>query len=240
MPGLFKKAPASTSSKKKSDSPIFVAADVTDSKGAVLVSKEQVVEAINGFATGKELENQGLALQETHRPTLGLFGRSRFAELWASDGVLPRSPKLTTKPDGTGTQVTMSFVDRPKLLSDEAFKGICDCIGEKNAEEAVERFTTYSIDATLAAKKVKVEGKELTFQEHIEEALVKYFPEEYHEAISAMLKPKNVFQTKKGCITRLLDWCGRSTPNVKNKLAEALVKVPIITSFKPGTVGDDD
>lgn len=239
---LFKKAaPATGGAKKKSTAPIFVAADVVDPDGKTIFTKEQVKEAITGFAQGKELEKQGQALMETHRPALSEFGRRNFCRVWASTGSPPSSsPKLTTNEAGTGTMITMSFVDRQMNLTDDQYAHLSNVIGPKNAEEAVERYTQYTIDAKLAAREETINGEKATIQDHIEKALMAYFPEDKHDLLGEMLKPKDVFQTKKGIIQRGLDFVGRGSPTAALKLAEFLVSARVIQMFKPGAVGEDD
>lgn len=238
---LFKKAPAAKAGKKTSDSPIIVAADLPDpDTGAVKYSKEQVIDAVRGFAEGKELEKQGQTLMETHKPLLSEFARTGFSKLWAAAGTRPRSPKITTNADGTGTQITMSFIDKSSLMNDEQYADLVNLVGVANAEDAVERFTQYSIDAKLASQEVEIGGVKATFQEHMETALVSYFPEQYHDTIGAMLKPKEVFQTKKGLLDRGLDMVGRGSAGAWLKLAQFLVTARVITAYKPGAVGEDD
>jgi aspartate 1-decarboxylase len=238
---LFKKGAAAGTAKKPSAAPIIVAADLLDDKQKVIYSREQIEEAIIGYAKGKEQEKAGQALMETHKPALGEFARRRFAQLWAVQGARPKSsPKFTTKEDGTGTQIVMSFIDRPTNMSDETFADLAELIGAENAELAVDRFTQYTIDAAIAKREITINGQKATFQEHMEKALLAYFPEEHHESLGAMLKPKEVFQTRKGVIDKALDFVGRTHPKAADRLAEFLVRARIIVAYKPGAVGEDD
>ena len=237
---LFKAAAPAGTKKKTSDSPIVVAADLVNENGAVQYTKEQIVESIKGFAEGKELEKTGQALMETHKPILGEFARRHFGELWTKAGTRPRSPKITTNSNGTGTQITMSFIDKPSMMTDDQYTQLSNLVGPKNAESAVERFTQYSIDANLARKEISIGGVTDSFQGHIERALVAYFPAEHHDTIGEMLKPKEVFQTKKGLLDRALDMVGRGSPDCAIRIAKFLVTARIITAYKPGAVGEDD
>jgi hypothetical protein len=241
MAKLFGKAAPKSGAKKTSDSPILVAEDVLDpATQAVILTRDQVVDAINGYAEGKSLEKKGQSLMNMHKESLGVFARLGFAKCWCSTGAKPRSPKLVTKADGTGTQITMSFINKPSMLNDDQYKQMVNLLGAANAEECVERFTQYTIDARLASQKIDIGGTNQTVQDHIESALLAYFPEDKHELLGQMLKPKEVFQTRKGVLDRLLDLVGRGHPKAAERLADALVKCRVITSYKAGAVADED
>lgn len=240
MPGLFKKADPKKNTLSKTGAPILVACDLSDQDGNVIATKEQVVEAIKGFAKGKQLQSEGETLQETHKPILGEFARRGFAKEWSLQGTRPKSPKITTDASGTGAHITMSFIDRTVLINDQQVAELSNVVGPANSEQLVEKFTQYTIDAKIASQKVKIKGKEVTYQEHIEEALITYFPEEHHEMIAAMLKPKEVQQVKKGALDRLLDMVGRGKTTTAAALAEAILKCRVIVAYKAGKVGDDD
>jgi hypothetical protein len=237
---LFKKADPKKKTLSKSGAPILVAADITDPDGNVIATREQVVEAIKGFAKGKQLQTEGETLQETHKPILGEFARRGFSKEWAIQGVRPKSPKITTDATGNGAHITMSFIDRTVMINDAQVAELANVIGPANAEQLVEKFTQYTIDAKIASQEVEINGEKVTYQDHIEKALLSYFPEEHHEMIGAMLKPKEIQQIKKGALDRLLDMVGRGKQTTAALLAEAIQKARIVVAYKAGAVAEDD
>lgn len=232
---LFKTAVPGAKKGNKPAAPVFVADDVKGPDGKVIYDQADVLKAISGFSEGKNFEKQGKTLMDTHRPILAEFARKRFASAWLAAGTRPSSPKIAKNEQVTGGHITMSFQDKPSNLTDEQFAEFANVVGAKNAEEAVDRLTQYTIDAAAASKKVTVNGTNDTFQQHIENALLAYFPADLHEAIGGMLKPKAVQATKKGILDKLPDMVGRKNPEL---LARAMLAARIVVSFKPGQVGD--
>lgn len=221
---------------KKADGRIIVACDCPDlnDPGSVLFSKDQVIEAIEGFAEGDRLEKQADSLKKLHEPTVKQFGVSHFAKRWAGQGGRPDNPTLTTKDDGSGVIVSMQVKDQAIKLNDTEFAALANLIGAKEAEEhTVKRDEIYFNQDKLAEE---VNGK--TVLEIIDEAVSGAFEKlKREDVLEGLFEIKEKFTTAKGLIDKGMVLVGGPGPDAARKLAEFIAASKAPVALRAGAGG---
>lgn len=230
---------------KKSDPNIIVAQDVRDfgNPNTVLFTRDQVVEAIEGYAEGDSLYKQGEALKKLHRMTVEAAGLHSYVQNWANAGNFPEhNPKLVTNPDAKGTLITYMVIDKEVKLDDQQFAGLANLVGAVNAEaNTIKRDEIYfDQDRLEAPVEVKEKGKAVqkTVLELIDEAISEKFQAVGREDLLEGLftiKPK--FTTRKGLVKKGLQLVGGQGPAAAGKLAEFIERSNTIVSLRPGSGG---
>jgi hypothetical protein len=237
--GAAKRVVAGTS--KKSSSPIIVASEVRDfaNPSNVLFSRDQVAEAIQGYAEGDSLFKQGEALKKLHRPTVEAFGQHNYVQGWANDGTFPEhNPKLVVNSDASGTLITYMVIDKEVKIDEGQFANLANLIGAPEAEaNTVKRDEIYFNQDRLETQvEVKEKGKTVSksvlelIDEAVSTALTNAGREDLLDGLFE-IKPK--FTTRKGLIKKGLSLVGASP----TKLAEFVDATQAIVSLRPGNGG---
>lgn len=228
---------------------IIVASDVLDPETQnVVFTANQVVEAIDGYAEGHKLEEQGKALKEMHRPTLVQTAQRGFSKQWVAEGTQPENPKITTNAQGTGTFVGAAFVDREMKLDENQFNEIVAVIGEEKAEANIvrrdeisfnpEKLNTVLVPAKLDPKTQEEIEPAQTVLDLVDEAISAALQKAGREdVLEGLFVVKEVFQTKKGLLPKALGLVGGPGPGAQVKLYDLLNAARVITTLKPGGAG---
>lgn len=228
---------------KKPAANIMVASDLSDPENPnhVICTKDQVIEAIDSYAEGHKLEEQGKALKEMHRPTLTQFVQRNFCKQWVTAGSLPENPKVTTNESGTGTFIGAALVDREMKLDENQFAELSAVIGEEAAEKNVKRYDEISFNNEKLNLPVIVKGAEKTVLEVVDEAITNAFKGiKREDLLEGLFEVKEVFTTKKGLLPQGLQLVGGASPGAVTKLYDLLNAARVITMLKPGNTGTKD
>jgi hypothetical protein len=231
-----------TGSAKKPAANIIPAADLVNPEGgAVIFSRDQVVEAMEGTAEGKRLEDQGKALQVMHRPTLVQFVQRNMVKQWVSSGRQPENPKLSTNSDGTGTIIGAALVDKAMKMDDNQYQELVSVIGEKQAEANVVHRDEISFNNEKVNQEVEVGGKTRTVLEIVDEAITEAFKKiKREDLLQGLFEVKEVFETKKGLLPNALTLVGGPVPGAQVKMYDLLQAARVITNLKPSGGGAKD
>lgn len=237
--GAVRKTPGAAAKPKAN---IIVAADVIDPETQnVVFNRDQIIEAIDGYAEGHKLEEQGKALKEMHRPTLVQTAQRGFAKQWVAAGSQPENPKLTTNEQGTGTFIGAAFVDREMKLDENQFNELAAVIGQEAAEANTTHRDEISFNAEKLNQTVKVGADEKTVLELVDEAITNAFTKiKREDLLEGLFVVKEVFQTNKGLLPKGLSLVGGPGAGAQSKLYEFLNAARVITTLKPGSGGSKD
>lgn len=227
-----------TAVSKKTDHRIIVAADVPDlsSPGNVLFTKDQIIEAIDGFAEGDRLEKQGKALKQLHEPTVEQWGVNAFARRWADQGQRPDNPTLTS--GDTGTIVSMAVKDQSIKLNDQEFARLANLIGAKQAEANVIKREEIAFDQDLLQVKVAEakddKGAEMTVLDIIDKAISDAFEKlKRTDCLTGLFVISDKFATQKGLLDKAVGLVGKDS----RKLAEFIEASKAPVALRAGSSG---
>lgn len=220
---------AGAASKPKAN--IIVAGNVVDPETQNIVfTGEQVVDAIEGYAEGHKLEEQGKSLKEMHRSTLVQTAQRGFVKQWVQEGTQPENPKITTNAQGTGTFIGAAFVDREMKLDENQFNELVSVIGEDKANANVVRRDDISFNPDKLA--IDVNGKSVL--EMVDEAITGYFEKaDRADLLDGLFVVKEVLQTQKGLLPKALGLVGVG-PGAQVKMFNLLNAARVITTLKSG------
>jgi hypothetical protein len=210
-----RKADTSTA---KTDPRIIVASEVRDFRDPdkVLYTKDQVVEAIDGWVEGDRLEKQSKSLKKLHEPTIDDFALYHYAKRWAAKGTRPDNPKLVTQPVA-GSTISYSVKDQERILADDKFAQLANLIGATAAEEN----TVKRDEISFNQDKLEEDVGGQTVLEHIDAAISDYFDKlGRSDVLEGLFEIKPKFTTKKGLIDKGLGLVGGPGPDAARKLRE--------------------
>lgn len=233
-PGAGKKPPAN----------IVVASDIVEPSLNLNLKQAEIIAAIEGFAEGKKMYDEGDSMMKTHRPVLTAAATFTYARQWVQQGSQPETPKLTTKGDGSGVFISSIFFDKEVNIADPEIATLANVIGAGPAEASVSKYDQISFNDEKANVKVQITEKgkkvEKTLIEIVDAAITEAFTKYgIQDQLPGLFEVKEVSKTKKGLLPQGLTLVGGPQPGAIPKLVSFLQAAKIVLGFKPGSSGND-
>jgi len=234
----FAAATKKTTSTLKSKSPIYVAASLAGLDGKVIYEKSDIISAIENFAKGHKLEEQGKAMKEQARPVATTGAKYHFTRDWVQARTRPESPKYVTNDIGDGVYLSVSFNDASRKLDDAGFNQLAALIGQKNAEENVIRRHNFFINPDSLSNSAKVMKNGKVAEQNVMDAIKEALQEKFGpspEVLAGLFQAVEIFETKKGLIDKGLEFVapGKTAADAE-RLAHFLEVVRTTIALKPG------